>query len=47
MRIVLPKIMKYHIMSAFYHWFECILRKLNVTKTQDIFGNCMLSSNFV
>lgn len=46
MRIVLPKIMKYH-MSAFYHWFECILRKLNVTKTQDIFGNCMLSSNFV
>lgn len=47
MGIVLPKIMKYHIMSAFYHWFECILRKLNVTKTQDIFGNCMLSSNCV
>lgn len=44
MRIVLPKIMKYRIMSAFYHWFECVLRKLNVTKTQDIFGNCMLSS---
>lgn len=43
-RIVLPKIMKYRIMSAFYHWFECVLRKLNVTKTQDIFGNCMLSS---
>lgn len=36
-KIVLPKMMKYCIMSAFYHWFECILRKLNVTKTQDIF----------
>lgn len=47
MRIVLPKIMKYRIMSAYYHWIECIFRKLNVTKTHDIFGNCMLSSNFV
>ena len=47
MRIVLPKIMKHCIMSAFYHWFECILRKLNVTKTQDIFGSGIISSNFV
>ena len=47
MRIVLPKIMKHCIMSAFYHWFECILRKLNVTKTQDIFGSGIICSNFV
>ena len=47
MRIVLPKIMKHCIMSAFYHWFECTLRKLNVTKTQDIFGSGIISSNFV
>ena len=47
MRKVLPEIMKYCTMSAFYHWFECILRKLNVTKTQDIFGSGIISSNFV
>ena len=47
MRTVLPKRTRHHITSACYHWSECTLRKLNVTQTQDIFGNCMISSNFV